>query len=243
MVRTVNDIKQLGSIMGVWAHPDDETFSSAGIMAAAISNQQNVVCLTATKGEAGSQNEEKWPVKKLAKIREYELREAFKVLGINNHHFLGYKDGSCDKVNAHIASSKISEYIAFYKPDSILTFGKEGITGHFDHITVSEWVDRAIELSGIKKPRLFHAVETREHYENYFKIMDRRLNIYFNIDKPILYEDNECSILLRLDEQLHKQKYQALQKMPSQTEIMMKLFDRQFLYKSLSVEAFIEIYS
>jgi len=31
-----NDIKMLGTILSVWAHPDDETFSCAGIMAQAI---------------------------------------------------------------------------------------------------------------------------------------------------------------------------------------------------------------
>ena len=59
--------------MGVWAHPDDETMSSAGIMLSAIKNGQRVICLTATKGEEGSQDEKKWPKSKLANIREKEL--------------------------------------------------------------------------------------------------------------------------------------------------------------------------
>ena len=47
------DISQLGTIVGIWAHPDDETWSAAGIMATAAQNGQKVACITATHGDAG----------------------------------------------------------------------------------------------------------------------------------------------------------------------------------------------
>ena len=52
---------ELGTILGVWAHPDDETYLSAGLMAAAVDAGSRVVDVTATRGEGGSMDEEQWP--------------------------------------------------------------------------------------------------------------------------------------------------------------------------------------
>ena len=52
--RTVTDAAELGTVLGVWAHPDDEAFLTAGLMAAARENRQRVVCVTATLGERGT---------------------------------------------------------------------------------------------------------------------------------------------------------------------------------------------
>ena len=52
---------ELGTILGVWAHPDDETYLTAGLMARAADDGERVVCVTATKGEGGSWDEKRWP--------------------------------------------------------------------------------------------------------------------------------------------------------------------------------------
>ena len=52
---------ELGTVLGVWAHPDDETYLSAGLMAQAVRDGDRVVCITATRGEGGSLDEERWP--------------------------------------------------------------------------------------------------------------------------------------------------------------------------------------
>ena len=48
------DVRTLGTILGVWAHPDDEAYLSAGVMAMATRAGSRVVCVTATRGELGS---------------------------------------------------------------------------------------------------------------------------------------------------------------------------------------------
>jgi hypothetical protein len=45
-------ISALGTIMGIWAHPDDEAYLSGGPMALARANGQRVVCVTATPRRA-----------------------------------------------------------------------------------------------------------------------------------------------------------------------------------------------
>ncbi|OOL28439.1 GlcNAc-PI de-N-acetylase, partial [Rhodococcus rhodochrous] len=37
-----------GTILSIWAHPDDETYLAAGVMAAARDDGRRVVCASAT---------------------------------------------------------------------------------------------------------------------------------------------------------------------------------------------------
>src|SRR5687767_15747549 len=41
----------LGTVLGIWAHPDDEAYLSGGLMAMARDHGSRVVCVTATRGE------------------------------------------------------------------------------------------------------------------------------------------------------------------------------------------------
>ncbi|HUJ64102.1 MAG TPA: PIG-L family deacetylase, partial [Acidimicrobiales bacterium] len=46
-------MQAVGTLLGVWAHPDDEAYLSSGLMALARRHGQRVVVLTATDGEDG----------------------------------------------------------------------------------------------------------------------------------------------------------------------------------------------
>jgi LmbE family N-acetylglucosaminyl deacetylase len=237
-VKSPADIHKLGTIMGVWAHPDDETFSCAGLLAAATDNGQTVVIVTATKGELGSQDLERWPLETVGDVRAAELKLALKELGIKEHHWLDYRDGALPEVDAYEAVGKLVKLINEYKPDTILTFGPDGITGHEDHKTVSAWVDAAVR-SVDKKPAVYHAVECQGRYDKYFKEADKQLNIYFKIDKPPLKDEADCAIWFHLDKALLDRKYEALKLMPSQTVGMMAYFTHEQLCDALCCEPFV----
>lgn len=239
-IRSVQDVQRLGRIMGVWAHPDDETFSSAGIMAAAVQNGQEVVCLTATRGEAGVQDDARWPKEKLAQIREKELEDALMVIGVENHEWLEYQDGCCCEEDTDKAVKCICSYVKKYQPDTILTFGQDGLTGHPDHKAVGEWATKACNCVD-SPPALYQVAVTHEQYDSYLKKMDEKLNIFFNINKPKLVSAEQCDIYFRLTDEIKDRKYAALKAMPSQTEEMMKAFDKAFICKSLSPEAFVRV--
>ena len=51
---------QPGTLLGVWAHPDDEAYLSGGLMAAATGAGRRVVVVTATYGELGTSDPERW---------------------------------------------------------------------------------------------------------------------------------------------------------------------------------------
>ncbi len=232
-----DDIKKLGTILSVWAHPDDETFAAAGLLATAVQNGQTVVCVTATKGEAGVQDEKKWPARQLGDIRAKELAAALKILGIRQHEWLGYRDGACQAAPEQAVVAKIAALLHTHKPDTVITFGPDGLTGHPDHCCVSGWVDKAVTAAAADI-RVLHVVNAPGHYEQYLKQMDKRLDIFYNIDKPALLEPEACALYYELPDEMCRCKCAALKAMPSQTAGMFAAFDEDFLQKAFGVEAF-----
>ncbi len=74
----------------IYAHPDDETFLSACIIRKLADQGENPVLLLATRGEAGRQGLERATDRsELAKLREKEMDEAAKVLGLISRGALG----------------------------------------------------------------------------------------------------------------------------------------------------------
>ena len=237
MICSRDDIKQLGTILGIWAHPDDETFVMGGIMAAAVQNGQHVVCITATRGEKGVQDEQRWPAARLADIRTQELMAAMKVLGVHDIGWLNYPDGGCKTVGDDKAVEDIMYCIEKYRPDSILTFGKDGLTGHDDHKAVAQWTKLAAKKCG-SPAKVYTLIQTEEQYKAMRKI-DRKFSIYFNINKPDTCDPADCAVCFTLDDDCYQLKLKALKAMPSQYEAMMKAYGGS-MRPSLGVEAFIE---
>jgi len=226
----------LGTILGVWAHPDDEVFCSAGIMAIAAANGQEVACVTATKGEAGVQDESRWPADRLGVIREAELVDAYKIIGITNHHWLDYQDGKCHEIDYDVAVSQIKQFIDMYKPTTILTFGPDGMTGHADHSAVSAWATIAGKEAGVN---VYHAVLTTEMYAA-VEDADKRLNMFFNIDKPPIVKASDCAIICKLSKEQCQKKCDALKAMPSQTASLVDYYGEEKVCDMFSDEAFVQ---
>lgn len=212
---TQQDVTQLGTILSVWAHPDDESFLAGGLLATAVQNGQRVICVTATHGEAGVQDELRWPAAQLGNIRTRELQAALKELGISEHIWLDYRDGECDKADQTEATKKIATLIEKYQPDTILTFGSEGLTGHPDHQAVSRWVGKAVETL---KAKVYHAVYDFKQYQEFLIPLDKKINVFFNIDEPPLVAAKDCDIAFVLPDEVLGQKLRALAAMPSQME-------------------------
>lgn len=211
----MNPVAQLGTILGVWAHPDDESFMVGGILNMAAANGQQVICVTATKGEQGIQDESKWPAATLGQAREQELKKALQILGIQNHHQFDYGDGKCADVDEAEAVGRIKQLIEEYKPNTIITFPPDGMTGHADHQAVSRWA-REAAIQSDSKPQVYFAVQTQEAYDSFLRVMDEQFNVYFATDNPIFVPEAECDILVKLEPQVAEQKARALQAQESQ---------------------------
>lgn len=136
------------TLMAVYAHPDDEAFGTGGTLARYADEGVDVHLVTATRGEAGqiAQGVAASPAN-LPDIRERELRCACEAYGIRPPHFLGFTDGLLTIVHQGQAVGRLVRLIRVLRPQVIITFGPEGIYGHYDHIAVHRWVSIAVELA------------------------------------------------------------------------------------------------
>ncbi len=227
-------VQKLGTILGVWAHPDDEVFTCGGVMALAAANGQQVMCMTATRGEAGVQDEARWPAARLGKIRSNELEAAYEKLGVLRHCWFDYPDGGLTAVPDKQGFKMIEQCIDECNPDSIITFGPDGMTGHPDHKAVSKWATKIGQARGIK---VYHVVMTPEEFEAN-KEADAKFNMFFNIDSPPIVPVSSCDLCITLDEETLEKKCQALKVMPSQTERLFALGEEK-LKQMQKIEAFV----
>ena len=151
----------LGTILAVWAHPDDESFVAGGLLAAAADAGSRVVCLTATRGELGTADPTRWSDTRLARTRTRELAAARAVLGIDEHRWLPFRDGECDRVSPGRGMVAVARIIEEVRPDTIVTFGPDGVTGHPDHRAVSAWTSHAWAATRSSARLLWAAVTSR----------------------------------------------------------------------------------
>src|SRR5947208_979553 len=108
-------------------------------MAQAVRDGRRVVCVTATRGEEGSFDEERWPTSEMGKLREAELMESLGILGVTEHVWLDYYDGTCEQVPQEEGIAKVEEIMRDVQPDSVFSFGPEGMTDHSDHKATCAW--------------------------------------------------------------------------------------------------------
>ena len=74
-----------GTVLGIWAHPDDEAYLSSGLMLRARLSGERVVVVTATDGELGGPSATAAARRRLARRRRRELRSSLEVLGVTEH--------------------------------------------------------------------------------------------------------------------------------------------------------------
>ncbi len=147
-----------GRIVAAFAHPDDEAFGTAGVLARAVSLGAGVTLVCATRGEVGEIAEGTGATPEtLGAVREQELREAARALGIEDVRFLGYRDsgmaGTADNQDPRAfanapADQVINQLEAILRetlPNVVLTFEPGGGYGHPDHMAISRHTTAAFE--------------------------------------------------------------------------------------------------
>ncbi len=153
------DENKLTSIVGVFAHPDDE-FIIAGFLVRAISKGTKVHLICATRGEAGKIHNPIVTKENMKEVRTKEIEKVCDVLGVSSLHFLDLPDGESD---TWIDYKPIERIIAIFnqiKPDLILTFDRNGGNGHPDHKEISRLTKIAYETHKSNEDvRLYHVTK------------------------------------------------------------------------------------
>ena len=136
------------ALLAVFAHPDDETFRSGGMLALLARRGVRVQVLTATRGGAGSCGEPSLCTPdELPAVREHELRCACAALGIEPPILLDYQDGHLAEADPETIVAEILAVAADVCPQVMLTFGPAGLSGHPDHIAIGKFAAEAYHRS------------------------------------------------------------------------------------------------
>lgn len=143
----LSSVLMLGRLLAIFAHPDDESYGPAGTIVEAASLGCGVRVITATRGEAGSLGiSRQYEPHHLARIRQAELLEAARILGAEAV-VLGWADKGVAAVDPEVATAVLVREIRQFRPDSILTFHPNGLSGHPDHIAITGFAIPAFQLA------------------------------------------------------------------------------------------------
>ncbi|MDQ3964569.1 MAG: PIG-L family deacetylase [Actinomycetota bacterium] len=222
------------TILGIWAHPDDEVFASGGLMADAVRRGDRVVCLHLTRGEAGLYYRQVWPASELASLRSAELAASLARLGVSEQRFLDLPDGGLYLAPWEDVVASLHDELIDIDPDLIVTFGNDGFTGHPDHKAVSAWVSTAVRLWDKPRARVLHAVVPRAWKET----IVHRLNEFdfFFPGSPEFSDAGDLNV--HLDDEIVEAKVDALRSHESQMEPLFDAYGEDFLRSILSTEVF-----
>lgn len=134
-------------LLVIMPHPDDETFAVGGTIALYAQQGVPVTYLCGTKGEMGrNMGKPAFATREsLPALREKELRDACRVLGITDLRFLGIRDKTTEFLDLAALAARLHELIREIKPSLILTYHPE-YSVHPDHMALGEATVRAVAL-------------------------------------------------------------------------------------------------
>jgi LmbE family N-acetylglucosaminyl deacetylase len=163
-----------GVLVCFHAHPDDEVFTTGGVMRLAADAGHRVVLVTATDGALGEVPEGLLADgERLVDRRRRELEASAQALGVHRLEMLGYPDsgmaGTPDNaradafcnVDVEVAASRLAQLLVEEGADVLTVYDPHGNYGHPDHIQVHVVGVRAAELAGVTQ--VYEATVNRDH--------------------------------------------------------------------------------
>ena len=222
------------TILGIWAHPDDEVFTSGGLMADAVANGDRVVCLHLTRGEAGLYHRDSYPADVVSAVRSRELANSLACIGVTEQHFLDYSDGRLSLATPDDVIVRLHDFLVEVDPDVVITFGPDGFTGHPDHRSLSTWVTAAVRVWNKPRARVLHATVP----DNWKAAVVARLE-EFDFFWPGYPESiGRGDVSRRLDGKVLNAKIAALRAHSSQMEPLFECYGEDFIRSIVSTEVF-----
>jgi LmbE family N-acetylglucosaminyl deacetylase len=237
-ILTPGAVPDLGTVLTVFAHPDDETYLAAGLMSALVDRGNRVVAVSATAGERGTDRPQRWPPDRLRATREWELAGALAVLGVHEHRFLGFGDGELDRISIGHGGEIVAGLFDEFRPDTVVTFGADGITGHADHRAVAAWVEHAVSRSA-RPPRLL-AAALETGYCAEFATLHDELSVFMDPAAPEPRPLAELELHLELSGPWLDRKVAALRCQATQTAPIETAMGEDLFRRWVAVESFVD---
>jgi LmbE family N-acetylglucosaminyl deacetylase len=142
------------TLLFVFAHPDDESFSGAGTAMKYAAAGARVVLVTATLGERGKCGDPPiCPAEELPAVRERELRTAAGIIGFHDLVLLHHRDRELADVPPDEIRRTLVAIVRRERPAVVFTFDPNGFNVHPDHVAVSRFTSDAIAAAA--DPRWF----------------------------------------------------------------------------------------
>lgn len=111
-------------LVGIFAHPDDESYMAAGTIAKYAKAGWTVNLVCATRGEDAS-------------VRSTELDKAAATMGVSSVTFLDYKDGEVASLTPGKLEEKLITLLSETQPDVVITMEPSGVTNNPDNIKLT----------------------------------------------------------------------------------------------------------
>lgn len=148
------------TLLCVHPHPDDESISCGGVLARAAAEGVRAVVVTCTGGEEG-ENLAGIDLRgrALPELRREELADALAALGVDHHHWLGYRDSgmvgtegnehpdSFHAADLEEAATRLAAIIRAERPQVVVSDDEHGGYGHPDHIKAHQVTVRAVAIA------------------------------------------------------------------------------------------------
>jgi LmbE family N-acetylglucosaminyl deacetylase len=136
------------SLMAIFAHPDDE-FTVAHLLAKYAAAGHDVHLVVVTSGQVGDTHTDIPRGDELGAAREEETRCSAAALGIEPPHLLGFMDGNISNREAiPRIVERLRGIVEEIRPEVLITWGPDGLSGHPDHRTVSNVVTEVFQQRG-----------------------------------------------------------------------------------------------
>ncbi|MCA1033317.1 bacillithiol biosynthesis deacetylase BshB2 [Bacillus infantis] len=143
-------------VLVIFPHPDDEAFGVSGTIASHVNSGTPVTYACLTLGQMGRNlgNPPFATRESLPLIRRKELKEAARVLGIQDLRMLGYRDKTIEFEDEKLLTDHLFSIVEEVNPSLVISF-YPGYSVHPDHDATGAAVVRALErLSEQDRPKL-----------------------------------------------------------------------------------------
>jgi len=183
------------TLMAVHAHPDDESSSTGGVLAAYGDAGVRTVVVTCTNGEFGDApggvkpGQDGHDEQAVAQQRLAELREACKILGVTELETLGYHDSGmpdwdykdrpgafCNVPVAEVAA-RIGALMERYRPQVVITYDATGPYQHPDHVHAARAAVAAAADTGIPAKVYFTAMRGSDWQKVWQALRDAGIDV------------------------------------------------------------------
>lgn len=200
-------------ILGVFAHPDDETYGPGGTIARYALSGAAVDLVVFTCGEAGSIGVSKeLPRDELCRRRREEMREACEALGVRDHRIVGLPDGGVERTPDEEGARIVLDEIEIRRPRIVLTFHRDGVSGHPDHRAITRFTGEAFRRAGAGGP-----------HKLYEWALPRSMVSLYGERRVLSVPDGEITTIIRVPGEAMDRKIEAIARHRTQIEFYREL--------------------